>query len=121
MPMKRAEFCWLKVERSDGRSFSASPMLAWPWSGSSSALIEVIGTGEVRLGRRMREPVTTMPPPLIAGGAGSVDARRAGARGSLCRRAGLRGVGGRLRRIGSRLGGGSGGICGLRRRGKERD
>ncbi len=58
--MKRVELAWLKVERSDGRSFSASPTLTSPWAVRSSALTEVMGTLDSRLGRRMREPVTTM-------------------------------------------------------------
>ena len=58
--MKRVEFAWLKVERSEGRSFSASPTLTSPWAVRSSALTEVMGTLDSRLGLRMREPVTTM-------------------------------------------------------------
>src|SRR3954467_973135 len=58
--MKRTELDWLKVERSDGRSFSASPMFTSPRLVSSSMLTEVIGTFDSRFGRRMREPVTTI-------------------------------------------------------------
>src|SRR6478672_1956293 len=60
VPMKRVEFAWLKVERSDGRSFRRSPTLTSPVMVSSSALIDVIGTGDSRFGRRMRDPVTTI-------------------------------------------------------------
>ena len=54
VPMKRVEFDWLKVERRDGRSFKRSPTFTSPVIVSSSWLIEVIGTGDSRFGRRMR-------------------------------------------------------------------
>src|SRR3954447_9201238 len=60
VPMKRTELDWLKVERSDGRSFSASPMFTSPRLVSSSMLTDVIGTFDSRFGRRMRDPVTTI-------------------------------------------------------------
>ncbi|HEX4736476.1 MAG TPA: hypothetical protein VH331_02835 [Allosphingosinicella sp.] len=43
-------------------------MLAWPWSGNSAAVTEVIGTGDWRLGRRMRLPVTVIAASLPASG-----------------------------------------------------
>src|SRR3546814_7448635 len=58
--MKRVELPWLKVERSDGRSLSASPSETSPVSVSSLTLTEVSGTGEPSVGRAMREPVTTI-------------------------------------------------------------
>ena len=59
MPMPRPGFCWAKVLRSCGSSFSVSPTLVWPcWKNLPP--IEVIGTVDSRFGRRMREPVTVM-------------------------------------------------------------
>ena len=57
--MNRVEFAWLKVERSAGSSFSASPSETSPEFVRSWMPIEVIGTDEVRLGDLIRDPVTT--------------------------------------------------------------
>ena len=56
--MKRVEFAWLKVERSEGRSFSASPTLGRRPQ-ISSAVTEMMGTFDSMFGRRMRVPVTS--------------------------------------------------------------
>jgi hypothetical protein len=60
VPMKRVELPWLNVERSDGRSLSASPSETSPVSVSSPTSTDVSGTDESSVGREMREPVTTM-------------------------------------------------------------
>ena len=65
MPMPRPGFCWAKVLRSCGSSFSVSPMLVSPCWNSDSPPIEVIGTVDSRFGRRMREPVTTIDCSLV--------------------------------------------------------
>ena len=67
VPMKRVELPELNEERSDGRSLRLSPRLTSPVSVSSWMPTEVIGTVDSRLGRRMREPVTVMAPPSVAG------------------------------------------------------
>src|SRR3546814_13419183 len=64
--MKRVELPWLKVERSDGRSLSASPSETSPVSVSSLTLTEVSGTGEPSVGRAMREPVTTIESAVLS-------------------------------------------------------
>ena len=59
VPMPRVEFAWLKVERSEGSWFSASPSDRLPSSTSSAAVSWVIGTGESSaVAPAMREPVT---------------------------------------------------------------
>ena len=63
MPMPAPGLAWLKVLRSWGSSLSSSPMLVDEFCRKSSPAIEVIGTVDSRLGRRMREPVTTIEPP----------------------------------------------------------
>src|SRR3954452_2022116 len=60
MPMPRPGFCWANVLRSCGRSLSASPMSVLPRWKNCSPWIEVTGTTDSRLGRRIREPVTTI-------------------------------------------------------------
>lgn len=62
--MKRVELDWLKVEPSEGSWFRMSPSETAPvLLVSSAAVSEVIGEGESRLGRAMREPVTTICSP----------------------------------------------------------
>jgi hypothetical protein len=56
--MKRLELPELKVERSEGRSFNASPSETSPVPVRSSTVTEVSGTADCRVGRAIREPVT---------------------------------------------------------------
>ena len=57
--MNREELLWLYVDRRDGRSFNASPMLMSPVLSSSVALTDVTGIVlSSAVARMMREPVT---------------------------------------------------------------
>ena len=76
--MNRVELPWLKVERSEGRSLSASPSETSPVLVSSSTVTVVIGTGALSVGRAMRVPVTTIAP-SGSRGAASAGATSAGA------------------------------------------
>ena len=60
VPRNRVELDWLKVLCSAGSWFSTSPIEVCPVLKKSSPVIVVTGTADVRLGLRMREPVTTM-------------------------------------------------------------
>jgi hypothetical protein len=71
VPRKRLELDWLNVLRSEGRSLSRSPTDVLPVSKSSSAVTVVTGTGDSRLGRAMRDPVTTTSSMFLSGPAWS--------------------------------------------------
>ena len=58
VPMKRLELPELNVERSDGRSFNASPSDNSPVPVRSSMVTDVKGTADCNVGRAIREPVT---------------------------------------------------------------
>lgn len=72
VPRKRVEFDWLKVLRSDGSSFSVSPIATFPvWKNSPPPML-VTGTVDSRLGRAIRDPVTTIAWPASSGQPASV-------------------------------------------------
>jgi len=70
VPIKRVELAWLKVERSDGRLFSASPTDRSPRDSSWSADSDVIGDADSSAGRAIRLPVTTTVSPILTSSAG---------------------------------------------------
>ncbi len=59
VPRKRCELDWLMVLLRAGRSLSRSPTEVFPVWNNSSPVTVVMGTLDSRLGRAMREPVTT--------------------------------------------------------------
>src|SRR4051812_50227973 len=80
--MPRPGFCCDALLRSWGKSLSVRPMLVAPCGKNDSPLIAVSGTVDSRLGRRMREPVTTIEASVSAGCAASAARWAAAGRGA---------------------------------------